>query len=135
MHQKITIYSEDDIYIAVSVGRKLTKELGFSAIEEQKVCVSVLELTRNILIHGGGKGYVLFGYLEPNGIQIEVTDFGPGLDHNLSEELSNQQYGSQGLGLGLSGARRLMDNLNINSSKEGTQIIATKWKGGIRQPQ
>lgn len=127
MQNKIWIHTEDDVYYAVFTIRRLIREMGFDEIDEQKICVCVLELTRNVLDHGGGKGYFKFEPVQSRGIRIEVTDYGSGMDHSRTQRSENIPA-SKGLGLGLAGSRRLMDDFNLFSSKEGTRIIATKWK-------
>lgn len=123
----VNIRSEDDIYMALSVARHCMKQLGFSELNQQKVLVSVSELTRNILDHAGGRGEFTCDIIG-NGIQITVTDKGPGIS-GVAEILNGGKRSSSsgGLGLGLAGVNRLMDEFQIETSGEGTRIIATKW--------
>ncbi|RIX48644.1 hypothetical protein D3P08_24400 [Paenibacillus nanensis] len=122
------IQSEDDIYLALHSARVMMNELSFSEMNQQKVIVSVSELTRNILDHAESRGYVSFEFVEGRGIRITVQDRGKGIS-NLDRVMSGeavQPY--RGLGLGLAGAKRMMDQFEIYTSKEGTKIVCTKWK-------
>jgi serine/threonine-protein kinase RsbT len=126
--QKVNISSENDIYFALSTVRHFMKELPFSESDQQKVFVSVSELTRNILDHACSKG-LFYCELIDQGIRLTVTDEGPGI-HNLDEILSGKKISSsRGLGLGLSGVKRLMDEFHIETSTRGTKVVATKWAG------
>jgi serine/threonine-protein kinase RsbT len=101
----------------------------FSELDQQKVIVSVMETTRNVLDHGGGKGVFLCESLD-RGICFQVIDYGGGIaDLGLVLE-GKKRSSSRGLGLGLVGAKRLMDDFHIESSLEGTKIIAKKWIKG-----
>lgn len=121
----VNIRSEDDIYMALSVARHCMKKLDFNELNQQKVLVSVSELTRNILDHAGGRGEFVCELIE-KGLRVTVTDKGPGIPY-VDDILSGKRSStSGGLGLGLSGVNRLMDEFQIETSREGTKIIATK---------
>ncbi|MBL0388717.1 ATP-binding protein [Tumebacillus sp. ITR2] len=123
----LRIKSEDDIYMALSQVRRLMKQVGFSELNQQKVLVTVSELTRNVLDHAGANGQFFCEAVEGRGVRVKVTDNGPGIS-NLSRALEGEKSPeSQGLGLGLSGVKRLMDACTIETSTGGTSIIATKW--------
>jgi serine/threonine-protein kinase RsbT len=126
--QKVIISSEDDIYFALSTVRHFMKQLPFSESDQQKVFVSVSELTRNILDHACSKGFFYCEIIN-QGIRFTVTDEGPGI-LNIEEALSGRKKSSsRGLGLGLSGVKRLMDEFQIETSTRGTKIVAIKWAG------
>jgi serine/threonine-protein kinase RsbT len=126
--QKVNISSEDDIYFALSTVRHFMKQLPFSESDQQKVFVSVSELTRNILDHASSKG-LFYCELLDQGIRFTVTDEGPGILH-LEDVLNGKKVSSsRGLGLGLSGVKRLMDEFQIETSTRGTKVVATKWAG------
>jgi serine/threonine-protein kinase RsbT len=127
-YQKVNISSEDDIYFALSTVRHFMKQLPFSESDQQKIFVSVSELTRNILDHAYSKGF-FYCELIDQGLRLIVTDEGPGI-LNLDEVLNGKKRSSsRGLGLGLSGVKRLMDEVHIETSTRGTKIVATKWAG------
>ncbi|EES73124.1 serine/threonine-protein kinase RsbT [Paenibacillus sp. oral taxon 786 str. D14] len=127
-YQKVNISSEDDIYFALSTVRHFMKQLPFSEADQQRIYVSVSELTRNILDHACGKG-IFYCELIDQGIRFTVTDEGPGIP-NINEVLNGKKGSSScGLGLGLSGVKRLMDEFQIETSTRGTKIVATKRTG------
>lgn len=126
--RKVKIQSEDDIYYALSTVRHLMKHLSFSELDQQKVFVSVSELTRNILDHACSNGLFYCELIDP-GIRFMVTDKGTGIP-DIDEVLNRKTTSlSRGLGLGLSGAKRLMDEFHIETSTEGTKVVAIKWAG------
>ncbi len=126
-YQQVNISSEDDIYFALSAVRHFMKQLSFSESDQQKVFVSVSELTRNVLDHACSKG-IFYCELIDQGIRFMVTDDGPGI-LNVDEALSGKKTSSRGLGLGLSGVKRLMDEFQIETSTRGTKVVAIKWAG------
>jgi serine/threonine-protein kinase RsbT len=127
-YQKVNISSEDDIYFALSAVRHFMKQLPFSESDQQKIFVSVSELTRNILDHACSKG-LFYCELMDRGIRFIVTDEGPGI-LNIDEVLNGKKRSvSRGLGLGLSGVQRLMDEFQIETSTKGTKVVAIKWAG------
>lgn len=122
---EVAIYKEQDILLALSVTRRCLQALQFSKLDEQKVLVSVSELTRNILDHAKGAG-VFVCETVGHTIRIRVSDNGPGIS-NLDEILHGKKSKhTNGLGLGLMGVHRLMDECIIDTSKGGTTIIAVK---------
>lgn len=125
-YQEVNISSEDDIHFAISTVRHFVKQLPFSESDKQKIFVSVSELTRNILDHAYSKG-LFYCEIIDQGIRFVVTDEGPGIP-NLDEILKGKKSAtSRGLGLGLSGVKRLMDEFQIETSTRGTKIVAIKW--------
>ncbi|WP_428910421.1 ATP-binding protein [Niallia sp. Krafla_26] len=125
----VVIKSENDIRIAINSIRLLAKSLDFSNVDMQKIIVAVSELTQNILDHSGTIGIVKFEAIGTRGIRIVVEDRGKGIDQLERILQGHKVYSQKGLGLGLLGAKRLMDEFTIDTSKEGTKIIAVKWKG------
>lgn len=120
----IVVQTENDLLLVVSAIRYLTKDMSFGESHLQSIIVSAMELTRNVLVHGGGKG--LFQCETENGdVHLTVSDQGPGIA-DIDAILSGQFHSEKGLGLGLSGVTRLMDELRIETSKGGTTIRASK---------
>ena len=130
-YQKVNISSEDDIYFALSTVRHFMKQLPFSEADQQKIFVSVSELTRNILDHAFSKGIICCELLE-QGIRLVVTDEGPGILDVEDVINGKRRSSSRGLGLGLSGVKRLMDEFHIETSRRGTRMVAIKW--ATKQP-
>jgi len=123
----IEIQSENDIYLALSAAREAMQQLHFSDLDKQKVFVSVSELARNILTHAQGKGVLKCETIK-DGICLTVIDQGPGIPH-IQEILQGAKVTSKtGLGLGLSGVKRLMDEFYVETGEGGTKIIAVKWR-------
>ncbi|MBO8165482.1 MAG: ATP-binding protein [Brevibacillus sp.] len=125
----VNIRIEHDIYLALHHVRLMMDKLSFSKMDKQKVLVAVSELTRNILDHAGANGSFSCECIENQGIRLIIQDSGKGID-NLHQILSGEGTPNRrGLGLGLSGAKRMMDEFTIKTSKEGTTIVCVKWNG------
>lgn len=125
---KVPIRIDNDVYIALSLTRHLIKPLIFSKVDEQKILVSVSELTRNILEHSGTNGEFSCEVFE-SGIRITAIDKGVGIEKVDDILNGSAKLMTKGLGLGLAGVKRLMDDFWINTSKGGgTKIIAIKWR-------
>ncbi|UOF89936.1 ATP-binding protein [Fodinisporobacter ferrooxydans] len=125
MTQQIFIRSENDIFYVLSKIRTLLQELQPSDMERQKVLVSVSELAHNILDHADGKGYIQCERIGSE-ILIEAADSGPGLQNAESSCMRKTSISRRGLGKGLAGVHRLMDEVLVETSERGTRIIATK---------
>ena len=121
----VVIRTDNDIKVALFYVRKLLTKLSFSEVDKQKVIVSVSELTQNILDHADSHGSFTCEEIGVCGIQIIVEDWGKGIDQ--LDEISDGRMKKRGLGLGLAGAKRLMDQFHVETSKGGTKIIAVKW--------
>jgi serine/threonine-protein kinase RsbT len=121
---RIVIAREDDVHMASTVGKRVSEEYGLSKSDQTKLVVSILELTRNIVFYAG-KGEL---FIKPSsyGIEILAIDKGPGIS-NLEQILNNTVRSKTGLGLGLSGVKRLMDEFEIISNDNGTRVRAVKW--------
>ncbi|MHC0039406.1 ATP-binding protein [Pseudoneobacillus sp. C159] len=131
MIKKIIITSENDIRMAIKAIRILASSLQFSKVDTQKVIVAVSELSRNIIDHSGTHGLVHLETIKSKGIKVIVQDYGKGIIQ-LDEILNGQAgFSKKGLGKGLLGAKRLMDDFHIETSKEGTKIVAVKWKNEL----
>ncbi|MED4728919.1 ATP-binding protein [Aneurinibacillus migulanus] len=122
---QLAIEGEEDIIVAASFGRSLAREMGFSVVDQTKITVSISELTRNV-INYGIRGYIQFKKSE-RCLEIRVQDEGPGIQ-NIKEAMQDGMTTGNGLGLGLSGTKRLMDEFHIESKVGvGTCIIIRKW--------
>ncbi|MER5332342.1 ATP-binding protein [Micromonospora sp. NPDC002717] len=109
--------------VAVAVAVKL------SLVDQTKVVTAASELARNTLVYGGG-GTVEVGTVDNGtrrGVRIVFADCGPGIA-DLDLALTDGYTTGGGLGLGLSGARRLVDEFDIKTAVgEGTRVTVTKW--------
>lgn len=127
-HYCVWIINEWDIIEARSLGKNAAKELGFSAVDQAKITVAISELARNIFKYAG-RGQIHITKLidgEKIGLQITAADHGPGME--IQKVMVDGFSTSGGLGSGLPGVKRLMDDFSaISSPEEGTSIITTKW--------
>ena len=105
-------------------------EMRFSLVDQTKLVTAASELARNTLIHGGG-GSARMEAVEDGvrqGIRLVFEDQGPGIP-DMTLALTDGYSTGQGLGLGLSGSRRLVNEFEITSTVgEGTRGTVTKWK-------
>ena len=122
--------SDEDVVRVRKMVRDQLVALGFSLIDQTKMVTAASELARNTLRYGGG------GRAELNvvnnhgrrGLSISFVDEGPGIE-DIAKALTDGYTTGGGMGLGLSGARRLADEFNIESSPgNGTRVTITKWK-------
>jgi serine/threonine-protein kinase RsbT len=128
--ETLPVRSSHDIVVVRQVVRSWAVELGFNLIEQTKVVTAASELARNTIDHGGG-GTVRLQSLRDGGrigLRLTFEDKGPGIpDLNLA--LKDGYTTGGGLGLGLSGAKRLSNEFNIESHPgEGTRVTITRWK-------
>jgi serine/threonine-protein kinase RsbT len=126
---RIKILSEKDIVLARERGRALAKELGFSSSDPTLIATAISEVARNILKFAG-RGEIVLVSVPQNpkkGIVIMARDEGPGIP-DIPLAMRDGYSTSNGLGLGLPGARRLMDEFEVESVVgKGTTITMKKW--------
>jgi serine/threonine-protein kinase RsbT len=129
----IAIAGEDDIVAARQHARELARALGFRAIDQSRITTAVSELARNVVRYAtGGRGEVLLRPLAAAtggaGIEIVVRDAGPGIA-DVELALREGYTSGRGLGMGLPGTRRLMDEMVIDSAPgRGTTVTIRKWR-------
>jgi serine/threonine-protein kinase RsbT len=104
-------------------------EAGFSLVNQTKLVTAVSELARNAVVHGGG-GEVSVDPVQRGtlrGVRLVVSDRGPGIA-DIAEALTDGHTTGHGLGLGLGGARRLVDDFSIDSAPgQGTTVTIAMW--------
>ncbi len=125
----VDILTEWDIVTARQVGRKEAKSIGFDMIAQAKIITAISELARNIYLYAEqGKIHITKITKESSvGICIIASDSGPGIP-NVELVLQEGYSTSQGLGAGLPGVKRLMDEFEIETElKKGTTITIKKW--------
>lgn len=128
-HVCVPIGSDGDIIIARKKGRALAAELGFSPTDVVRIATAISELARNVLSYAARGEIRLEAVNTRNrcGIAIIARDQGPGIA-DIEQAMQDAFSTSGGLGLGLPGVRRLMDEFKIESSVgAGTTVSATKW--------
>ncbi len=121
--------SEDVVLIRQHVRARMI-ELGFSLVDQTKMVTAASELSRNALDYGGGGGVTLDTLREQERVGLRVTfrDDGPGIP-DIELALSDGYTSGTGLGLGLGGARRLVNEFEIASSPgQGTTVTITRWR-------
>ncbi|RYZ65255.1 MAG: anti-sigma regulatory factor [Proteobacteria bacterium] len=128
--ETLPIKAAPDVVVTRQKVRAATITQGFSLIEQTKVITAASELARNTLDYGGG-GEVIIELLEQSGkkgVRLSFVDRGPGIA-NMDLALTDGYTTGGGLGMGLTGARRLMNEFEIDSKVgEGTRVTVTKWK-------
>ena len=126
----LPLRAEQDVVLGRQTVRRLTQELGFSLVDQTKMVTAASELARNTVTYGGG-GVMRWEVLERErrrGLRLEFEDQGPGIpDLNLA--LKDGWTSGKGLGMGLSGARRLVNEFEIDSRVGiGTRVTITRWR-------
>ncbi|WP_088006171.1 anti-sigma regulatory factor [Indiicoccus explosivorum] len=125
----VEILTEWDIVAARQLGRNVAKELGFGTVDQARITTAISELARNIYLYAGQGKIEIQRVTEKglNGIMIIATDNGPGIP-DIRKVMEDGFSTSGGLGAGLPGVKRLMDDFRIDTNLgEGTDIRATKW--------
>lgn len=122
--------SETDVVAVRQAVRRWAAELGFSLVDQTKIVTAASELARNTLVHGGG-GTVRLEQLQEGqrrGLRLTFSDQGPGIV-DIEQALRDGYTTGGGLGLGLGGSKRLVNEFQIVSRVgEGTHVTVTKWK-------
>jgi serine/threonine-protein kinase RsbT len=129
-HDTLPARSETDVVLVRQAARKWAAELGFSLVDQTKIVTAASELARNTLIHGGGGTVRLEALTEGirKGLRLTFADQGPGIP-DVELALKDGYTTGTGLGLGLSGAKRLMTEFDILSRVgKGTRVTVTRWK-------
>lgn len=126
----MSIHSSADIVLVRQAVRKFAVELGFRLVDQTKIVTAASELARNTLDYGGGGTIKLEALQEEirRGLRLTFEDQGPGIP-DIALALKDGFTTGGGLGMGLSGTKRLVNEFNIVSRVgEGTCVTITKWK-------
>jgi serine/threonine-protein kinase RsbT len=125
----IDIVREDDIIIARQRGRDMSRDLGFGMVDQSRIATAISELARNILRYAT-TGTTILRPVERGGrrgIEVVCQDQGPGIA-DVQAALTQGVTTGKGLGIGLPGTQRLMDEMEIESVPgQGTTVIIRKW--------
>lgn len=127
---RVSINSDADLVAARAEGRAMAERLGFPRPDPTLIATAISEVARNIVVHVGHGEIVLKPFQEPDryGLIVTASDEGPGI-RDIEAALRDEYSGRAGLGLGLPGARRLMDDFEIASDADtGTTVTMTKWR-------
>ena len=126
----VPIQSGDDVVRVRQQVRVAAAENGLSLVDQTKLVTAASELARNTLVHGGGGVARIEVVKSPNGragVKLYFTDEGPGIA-DIDLALTDGWTTGNGLGLGLSGARRLVDEFELDSKPgAGTRVVVVKW--------
>jgi len=123
------IRSEMDVRRAVLEATRYSQQIGFEETPSRMIATAVSELVRNILKYAGSGDFRLRQVEKPGGrgIEIEVSDHGPGIA-DIEAAMSDHFSSGGTLGLGLPGVKRMMDEFSLESAPgEGTRVTARKW--------
>ena len=125
----VEIFTEWDIVAARQLGRNEAKNSGFGTVDQARITTAISELARNIYLYAG-KGKIEIERLSTDGmkgITIIASDEGPGIP-DMRKVMEDGFSTSGGLGAGMPGVKRLMDEFKVESEVgTGTTITATKW--------
>lgn len=128
--ETIKIQSSGDVVLVRQTVRQFAVEIGFGLVDQTKIVTAASELARNTLDYGGG-GTVKLETLEEGkrrGLRLTFEDRGPGIP-DIELALQDGFTTGGGLGMGLSGAKRLANEFEIQSAVgEGTQVTIVRWK-------
>lgn len=125
----LPLRGEQDIVLARQEVRRLTQALKFSLVDQTKMVTAASELSRNTVIYGQG-GDMRWEVLRQGakrGLRLRFEDHGPGIP-DVTQAMQDGWTSGGGLGLGLSGSRRLVDEFDIRSAPgEGTCVTIARW--------
>lgn len=125
---RIAIRAEEDLLTARHAVRGAAVEAGFGLVDQTRVVTAASELARNTYVHGGGGALTVEHLHGPRrGLRLTFEDQGPGIA-DLDAALADGYTTGAGLGHGLGGARRLMDEFQVCSEPgRGTRVVVTRW--------
>jgi serine/threonine-protein kinase RsbT len=130
---RLAIAGEDDIVAARGAAREVAKVLKFGSVDQSRIATAVSELARNVVRYAdGSRGAVVIRAVPSSdgsvGIEVVVSDSGPGIA-SIDDALREGYTSGGGMGMGLPGAKRLMDDLEIDSALgRGTTVTIRKWR-------
>lgn len=132
---KVEVRTEWDIVKARQSGRDLAKELQFGIVDQARITTAISELARNIYLYAPMGEIILESVEETDrvGLKLIAKDTGPGIA-DIRKAMEDGYTTSGGLGAGLPGVKRLMDEFLIHSKVgQGTEIITTKWLRPVKR--
>jgi serine/threonine-protein kinase RsbT len=128
--ESISVADSADIVAVRHAVRRQAVKINLSLVDQTKIVTAASELARNMLVYGGG-GEVTLEILQEgvrNGLRVHFVDAGPGIP-NLDLALRDGFTTGSGMGLGLGGAKRLVNEFNIESAPgKGTHVTITRWR-------
>lgn len=128
--ESMPVRGSDDVVRARQAVRAKAVAAGFSLVDQTKIITAASEIARNTVDYGGG-GTLRIEVLrngQRRGVRLTFKDQGPGIS-DVSKAMTDGYTTGQGLGLGLSGAKRLVNEFAITSAPgQGTEVILARWK-------
>jgi serine/threonine-protein kinase RsbT len=126
----ISVTTSGDIVAVRHAVRRQAVKINLSLVDQTKIVTAASELARNMLIYGGG-GEVTLEVLQEgvrHGLRVHFVDEGPGIP-DMDLALRDGFTSGHGMGLGLGGAKRLVNEFNLESAPgKGTRVTITRWK-------
>ena len=124
------LLGERDIVMCRQMVRKLTQQIKFSLVDQTKMITAASELSRNTVVYGGG-GEMRWEIVQEGiktGLRLAFEDKGPGIP-DISLALTDGWTSGSGMGVGLSGSRRLVNDFDLRTAVgEGTCVTVARWK-------
>ena len=128
--ETLPIQSQNDVVVVRQSVRTWAAQIGMSIVDQTKIVTAASELARNTLVYGGG-GTATLDIVEnegKRGLRLTFEDKGPGIP-DIGKALTDGFTTGGGMGMGLSGSKRLVNEFDIKSVVgEGTQVSVTRWK-------
>lgn len=128
--EDLPVRTEQDVVLARQLVRRLAQELTFSLVDQTKIVTAASELARNTVVYGGG-GTLRCEILKDggrSGLRLTFDDQGPGIP-DMELAMKDGWTSGRGMGMGLSGAKRLVNEFEIVSEVgTGTRVTVTRWK-------
>lgn len=124
------LHSEDDLLDARAAVKMHAKDMSFSTLNQTKIVTAASELGRNVIEHGLGGSMQVDKVTSDGQVGMRMTfkDSGPGIA-NMDLALTDGYSSQKGMGLGLTGSKRLMDEFELRSQPNaGTTVVVIKWK-------
>ena len=129
-HERLEVKASDEVVTVRQVVRDFAICAKLSLVDQTKLITAASELARNMVVYGGG-GVAIVEQLESDGragVRVTFEDKGPGIP-DIAQALRDGYTSGSGLGLGLGGAKRLVNEFEIRSAAgEGTTVVITRWK-------
>ncbi len=126
---EIPVRTEQDVVFARQAARQAAVACGLRLVDQTKLITAASELARNAVVYGGG-GTMRWEAVKDGlrkGVRLEFVDQGPGIP-DIEQALTDGWTSGNGMGLGLSGSRRLVDVFELDSAPgRGTRVAITKW--------
>jgi len=126
---RLEVRGEQDVVLARQTARQAAVACGLRLVDQTKLITAASELARNTVVYGGG-GHMDWELVRDGirkGVRLEFVDEGPGIA-DVAQALTDGWTSGKGMGLGLSGSRRLVDVFELDSEPgRGTRVAITKW--------